>query len=294
MAFFPDRGTLVLFGGLGEHNQLLGDTWEWREGAWRPLQSPAAPAPRLGASMAYDPVHKGLVLCCGAANKTLFNDTWRLEASGHWTLLLDNDAPRSPPARAFGPMAPTLSGTLLLAGGLRPDTSDPLTDLWEYTGDWRKLSAPLPTQLRGHALVRTASALLLVGHDPAVGSLQLWMYDAMAPGWIRLLTPPRPLPGRRDFAAVYNPAIDSLYLHGGATPDESQLLDDTLLVYRMGPHVEWGPVETGTLGARRYTQAGYDPHLKGVLLFGGHTGQGVLGDTWLLRPDTSKWEQLAR
>lgn len=184
MAFFPERGTLVLFGGVGDHQRALGDTWEWRDGAWRLLRSSdEAPSARFGAAMAYDSARQVLFLCCGHNGKTVLNDAWQLDAKGRWTRLLDQNAPDSPPARAFAPMAPTPTGTLLLAGGLRPDTSEVLTDVWEYTGRWRQLPLELPTKLRGHALVKTAQELFLIGSDSGGARLQVWIYKAGSSNW---------------------------------------------------------------------------------------------------------------
>jgi hypothetical protein len=52
MAYDAATGTVVLFGGGGNHD--LGDTWTWDGTTWT-QQAPAThPAARLSASMAYD------------------------------------------------------------------------------------------------------------------------------------------------------------------------------------------------------------------------------------------------
>src|SRR5437588_2136918 len=73
MAQFGNGSSVVLFGGLNlgpsgvfnQHN-VMGDTWLWNGTSWSQITSffntPATPASRFGATMAYDPVNQRTVL----------------------------------------------------------------------------------------------------------------------------------------------------------------------------------------------------------------------------------------
>jgi hypothetical protein len=72
MAFDPDRGQTVLFGGADGTATSLSDTWLWDGSAWseaKPAHSPAAAGP--GSAMAWDPQSHRLILVaaptCGAS-----------------------------------------------------------------------------------------------------------------------------------------------------------------------------------------------------------------------------------
>src|SRR5437868_6814327 len=58
----PVRGEVVLFGGRGAENRLLGDTWTWDGNAWRLRYNTVGPSPRKAAAMAWDPSSRRLLL----------------------------------------------------------------------------------------------------------------------------------------------------------------------------------------------------------------------------------------
>ncbi len=77
------RSEVVMFGENG-------DTWTWGGSIWTPRNPAHSPPPRREAAMAYDPVHRVVVLFGGhagsAANLHEFNDTWAWNGSD-WTQL---------------------------------------------------------------------------------------------------------------------------------------------------------------------------------------------------------------
>jgi hypothetical protein len=87
MAYDPATATVLLFGGISSDPSTasamspataLGETWSWNGTTWTKLSPGTSPPPRSGASMAYDPATKAMLLS-GNGEDGEFNDTW-------WTL----------------------------------------------------------------------------------------------------------------------------------------------------------------------------------------------------------------
>jgi hypothetical protein len=84
MAFDAQLGKAILFGGDFIKPSTLGpvnDTWEWDGTNWTQDWTAAAPSPRAGSSMVYDP-SLGRVVLFGGTDETFsdafYNDTWEL------------------------------------------------------------------------------------------------------------------------------------------------------------------------------------------------------------------------
>src|SRR5580693_5544846 len=78
MAYDAATGTIVLFGGLGEHG-LLRDTWTWDGSTWTRQAPAASPAARTVASMAYGAATGTIVLFGGSGSHGDLRDTWTWE-----------------------------------------------------------------------------------------------------------------------------------------------------------------------------------------------------------------------
>lgn len=91
LAYDHARGELVLFGGLDGTPARLGDTWTWTaSGGWIEKQPLAAPAPRLRHALAYDRLHRDLVLFGGSIAAGPLGDAWRWDGST-WTRVFPDD-----------------------------------------------------------------------------------------------------------------------------------------------------------------------------------------------------------
>jgi hypothetical protein len=81
MIYDATRGNSVLFGGQGNRNQFLNDTWLYSNQQWR--QGAAGPSPRLGHMMAFDETAALTVLFGGVGSKMLsLGDTWVFDGNG--------------------------------------------------------------------------------------------------------------------------------------------------------------------------------------------------------------------
>src|SRR5579862_3951983 len=154
MAQFGSGTGVVMFGGLNlgpsgvfnQHN-VLGDTWVWNGSDWTQITSfiltPALPAPRFGASMAYDPGNKRTMLFGGVdANGNVLSDTWLFGVQtfclttcstfGQWSQL-SFAAGASPPGRRDASMGFNPSAGIVLTGGTSSSGTN-LQDTWVFVG----------------------------------------------------------------------------------------------------------------------------------------------------------------
>ncbi|TME47795.1 MAG: hypothetical protein E6I55_05475, partial [Chloroflexi bacterium] len=77
LAFDDASGALLMFGGLGRANAILGDTWSWDGHTWIHEHPSTSPPARFGALMAYDPQSRSTLLFGGVTATT-----WSSGASG--------------------------------------------------------------------------------------------------------------------------------------------------------------------------------------------------------------------
>ncbi len=137
MAYDAETGNMVIFGGYtGPPNYNVNDTWTWDGTNWTQQFPASSPAPRTGATLAYDASEGNIVLFGGfdeAGTNELFADTWTWDGT-NWTQQSPLTSPpgRSSPSIAYDPV----SGNVIVFGGLSSDLSKGssgfLGDTWTY------------------------------------------------------------------------------------------------------------------------------------------------------------------
>jgi hypothetical protein len=219
MAFDPDIGKIVLFGGIGNAWPAYADTWLFDGTAW--TQGPAAAASmggRSGAQMTYLPSLGKLVLFAGSGIQP-YNDTWFFDGN-QWTA-----GPATPAAvkpRAFFGMAyhPAL-GRIFVAGG------DGTTDTWYFDGTAWTPGPALDPGIGPRERVRIdynpqlSSMVLFSGLGPGVPNDDVWLLKGGS--WSRILTDPvnQGWPGPRvDGAVLWHPGRDALMVFAGIAPGD--------------------------------------------------------------------------
>ena len=100
MVYDAARGRMVMFGGrTGNNKQDLGDTWVFKNGDWTQIDTPTAPAARVLAAAAYDPIRDRVVVFGGQTitsdgkTSTPYYDTWEFDGTT-WTQVL-SDGPHA-------------------------------------------------------------------------------------------------------------------------------------------------------------------------------------------------------
>lgn len=126
MAYDSVRGKIVLFGGYGKTGALR-DTWEWDGKNWTQRHPKLSP-PAATGGMAYDPVHKKMLLYTSGSSR----ETWEWDGTS-WT---QRKPLTSPPPLRGGLVFDAIRKTILaiiLPGNTRLQT-------WEWTGkNWKQV-----------------------------------------------------------------------------------------------------------------------------------------------------------
>jgi hypothetical protein len=211
MAFDPDIGKIVMFGGEGTTWPPFDETWLFDGSSWS--QGPAAPPAlqgRVGAGMVYDPDIERLVLY-GGSGVTVDRDTWLFDGT-QWSP--GPDAPREMAPRAWFGMAydPVQHG-VMVAGG------DGGTDTWYFDG-----SSWIPGPSLGPV---GPVEQFTMDYDPTLGGMVI--FSGLGPGapvsdmwflrggsWLSVPGNGGPWPdGRARPVTVWNPTMDALMMVTG-------------------------------------------------------------------------------
>jgi hypothetical protein len=211
MTYDAADGYVLLFGGLvanGFPPQYLAETWAFHNGSWTNLTGTvgAAPGPRYGASLAYDPSDGVSVLyggCCRSGS--YYNDTWTYRG-GTWHPL----GIKGPFARFGAGLAPAeTSGGLVLFGGAHGASGTlPIQSTWLFLqGKWTLLRPLASPPGQGFAALADDAT---DGYNLELGAGGTWRYangnwTNATPDLVR--APPRP-----SSAAMVFDAADDLVL----------------------------------------------------------------------------------
>jgi N-acetylneuraminic acid mutarotase len=273
-------GEMVLFGGSGNGNQDLADTWTYDGSSWT-QNTATGPAARASHAMASQGTT--VMLFGGSANGgTPLGDTWAFDGAS-WTQ-----------ARATGPSArsqhaaATLFTEAVISGGMGASDGGiptPLDDTWTFDGTtWTQVTGPEPAARTGVAMAGASSALgpsvFLFGGQGSTGTLSdIWSF---ANYWVPLSADG---PSARSGHAMAG--LGSLVvLFGGFDSVKGAALGDTWTFNGQS----WTQVAVVGPPARfSHAMASIDGH---VVLFGGlpGAGGGPLGDTWTF--DGNSWNQV--
>ncbi|MCR9246851.1 MAG: kelch repeat-containing protein [bacterium] len=324
----PATGSFLLFGGLGQNNTLLNDTWLFDGDDWQ-LQQPAnSPLPRSAAAAAAD--GQRVFVCGGSVGAVATNDTWAWDGID-WSLV-----PAVAPPAALTDARMThdpVRGRLVLCSGLNGATANP--DVWEFDGaTWQQISPSSTVPASPGAFVfdeNLGEALLLGGTTvtAAQPGVETWSWDGTrwAARWrddrnniwadqvfldpvnhdpVRLGESstsfaamrwdgsawqgiPGSGPSRRQNAATCT-GLAYGYVFGGDGFGAAGVLSD-LWGFDGSAWSLLAPAATGP-GPRRHAVIEYDWSRNEVVLFGGFLPgtTAALNDTWVF--DGTSWSQL--
>jgi len=287
LAFDPDRGRVLLFGGADE-GRVLGDLWAWDGEIWR-LLTAEGPPPRTFPAMSYDRARGRLVLFGG--NRVLFGQGGSEETSLRDMWEWDGRSWRrrelqTPPARAEAAMAyDSARRRLVLFGGYRGSgaTRERLGDTWEFDGTaWEERQTPQrPSSRNGAAMAYDPGRGRTVLFGGSGGpSAETWEWDGET--WTRI---DAPTPGRYNSAMAYDEGLTEVVRFGGW--DGQARRGDTWCYDGR----RWARLPGGGPEPRNHTSMAYDEARGALVLFGGHDGELVFGDTWERR--AGAWSRVA-
>ena len=235
LAWDPERGRAVMFGGCGERGTgdppcgaVRDDLWEWDEAGWSRADPAYRPDARYEHAMARAPAGAGVLLFGGRdLHGRRRDDTWTWDGEAwtrHRPLLAP--APRSDHALAYDAgrdVVVLFGGTASELGVCGTPGQADCSDLWEWDGGrWTRRPLPAsPPALHGHALVydRARRRTVLLGGtsgqraDPTREKfLTVWEWDGER--WEQAEPLPA-APERTDHAAAFDAGRGEAVLVGG-------------------------------------------------------------------------------
>ena len=180
MVYDARRDRLIVFGGVGSANQMLGDTWEFDGSAWA-RASTAGPAGRIGFGMAYDAQRDRTILFGGFSSNpgAPLRDTWIYDgASTTWTQFTTALGPSA--RHSFGITYDSRRQRVVIFGGYGANDAL-LQDTWAWDGDgWELLSdtGPGPRAMGYLAYDSVRDRIVLFGPYGTNASLvDTWEFD---------------------------------------------------------------------------------------------------------------------
>jgi hypothetical protein len=188
IAYDPDRGRVVLFGGYNRAagaTERFGDTWEWDGEHWSRV-AVKGPTPRNSAAMTYDEHRHRIVLFGGPGPS---NETWEWDGRV-WTRLQDSDVPgRFNPVMVYD----SKRKEVLRFGGWTG--KERVGDTWILSGaGWSQLKVAGPSPRNHSAMAydrQHRRAMLFGGHDGDTVFGDTWEWNGSTWSRTAYVTPER-------------------------------------------------------------------------------------------------------
>ncbi len=296
MAYDAGSHRIILFGGLTESANVLGDTWAYDadRNTWVEMNPAAAPAARSSHALSYDAAEDRVILFGGVqkvgGSFVEVNDTWAYDFdTNSWT----NRNPAVAPSPRLGHRMAfdnQSTRTVLLSGhrGQGPGATL-FHDTWAYdfgANEWTEMAPSSAPSAGNHgSLVYDAESdrILHFGGEssPSAYSDETWHYSFDANSWTEVQPSASPSP-RFAHAMAHDTDSDRTVLFGGSSGS------DETWVFNLNAN-EWeqrSPPShpSGRLGHRM----AYDSQSDRVILFGG--GPNLFGpyddETWAFDLDS--------
>lgn len=176
MAFDPNLGKVVLFGGLQIGGPYRNDTWAWDGTDWMQLAPANAPTPRGDHAMATDRA-RGRIVLRGGYNGTDLLDTWEWDGAT-WSAV---SSPAQPGVLALAAMATGPTGRhVVLFGG------DDLAGATQVT--WRYGDQAQATSFGSGCGVPPLTLAAAAGTQPALGQTFVSEVTAVPAGGLPFLS----------------------------------------------------------------------------------------------------------
>jgi hypothetical protein len=229
MVYDSRRGCSVLFGGQGNRNDFLGDTWTYADRRWRQWRAwwGRRPAPRCGHSLAFDD-EAGVTVLFGGVDRTQKSrgDTWLFDG-GSWRPV---EGP-APPPRRYAAFAydPDLKGCVLHGGSEDDHGRRGFRDTWLFRDEtWERMASGFDTDVRDdHGLAYHRAARRLVMLEGVGGARGVLVREAS--GWRPADATPLH-PRHQCSPLAWDEGLHGLMFHGGEVRHGGPQFDTTWLL----------------------------------------------------------------
>jgi hypothetical protein len=293
----PKADAFRTFGGWGGHpssvNQDVWTLWLHPSPNWgAPYTVPSPPATgRLGAAVAYDAVHRRMIMFGGATQwvplgPQYLNDVWLLDLvspNPAWTPLEPIGTP--PDGRQHASLVYDPSGDRVILYGGEGDGSR-FPDAWSLslsgTSAWTLLTpsgtppvarsrhGAIYDPLRDRMVIFGGGSLIAPYYQSDVWTLSL----SGAPAWAQLSPTGTPPLRRQGLSAVLDAAHDRMLVFGGMS-DLLPLPANDVWALSLAGATAWDSIEVAPGPSGRGFQVGvHDPVRDRLLVFGGYADPG--------------------
>ncbi len=305
------RDRLIAYAGENGSTQFSGSAWTRPlsdEGAWTLIDAQGpGPVGRMDHAAVYDPVRDRMLVYAGWSYEPVSaSAVWALELSGtpRWSQL--TPAGSGPGYRVGTHAAYDPAGDrMIVFGGHAVDRVAEDSSLWALnlsgTPSWEKLSPTgvIPPPREDGVLFPDPRRhrMILFGGCPGyfgLGALndvwELSLGDSVA--WRRLTPGGEIVPGRREFAAAYDPVGDQLLVFSGRDSSRNDPPQPEAWALRFRDSLAWVRIVAPdpVPGPRYFSRATFDSSRNRMVLFG---GAGAGDETWVLSlADGPAWTRL--
>jgi len=213
-------GNIVLFGNEKSRPEVLNDTWLFRNGRWKFVQTTHSPIARAEASMAYDSKRNRMVMFGGYeivnGNYVKLGDTWEFDGTDWKQVSEMGPGPRSGAAMIFDGQE---SRTMLFGGGKGGG------ETWMWDGQtWMKLDVSVPPNVYNASSSynsQNKTWLRFGGYARDSRIDETWTFSGQ---WEEKIMKTRPS-SRNHAQLAYDSKLDRMVLFGGH--DGEQVFGDT-------------------------------------------------------------------
>ena len=211
-------GNTVLFGSKENPAKFLNDTWEFKKGKWRKIETESAPETRSDASIVYDTAEKRIIIFGGykLENGRLkrLNDTWEFKNDKWRRLSTAGPSQRNGSGMAFDL---NLRKVVLFGGStVNKDYGPDSGETWLLENDvWKKLAIDQPPNIFNSNMVfdkRNKSLFRFGGWNGKGRINETWIFKNNI--WRKLALKTNP-PPRNHAGMVYDSKSKKIILFGG-------------------------------------------------------------------------------
>lgn len=221
-------GSKVLFGKSPDPQNLLNDTWEFKNDQWKKLNTNHAPLPRAEAMMVYDENRNTIVLFGGYhiqdGDYLKLKDTWEFYDNDWHLISSSGPSARHGVSMAYDPK----NKSVLLFGGSTVDKQYGASsgETWQWNGNqWNKIAIQQPSGTFNAPMVYDKTQEVFIRFGGWNGETRIndtWSFQNNE--WNVMVTRNSPS-SRNHTAMVYDENNQSIVLFGGH--DGQQVFGDT-------------------------------------------------------------------
>ncbi|MFC2131559.1 kelch repeat-containing protein [Bacteroidota bacterium] len=278
---------VIIFGGIGVDGEL-DDTWiyDFNTNDWTEVQSEPKPPKRFNHGMARLGKNKAL-LFGGEDTPYIKNETWVFQLDSNKWFQMDPEL--KPPARVYFGISQLNGNKALIYSGYVFEYESPIgKDTWIYDfekNEWNKFKYlnPWGAGQGVHCAFLDTGKVLSFSGWAGTSKDYNGIFDISLDSWKHINPKQNATPVQ--WGAMANISKNMIFLFGGSPSGKSYGNESWIFFLS---DTTWNPINNiDTLPKERSSHGIAKINDGRILLFGGITNGGKLGDTWLFELDTN-------